>query len=275
MAASRPSRLNTKASKTSRKKPKVCCSPKLYGDRFDSGNELLQRLKKDLSSITNDKADPKSSKFNFTPLNHQIAEITKQRDAAIKKGSALAIELKKIMEKRVDEGEELVRCVQRIVTVSKKPGYIEYPPEKKPELEPIKKITTELENLQREIDNMNIEIEKLRKDERKRQQKQMDALNRHCLRMSDQRTGKAPPKNKTVTSDQQNINTQVTSFKQWFSDYGSPKLKNNVEGQPMLSTFKKSKVRLKNYGIKDDGKPGRTTGCTSLGSTLKRGTLIS
>mmetsp|Transcript_20108 Transcript_20108/g.27935 ORF Transcript_20108/g.27935 Transcript_20108/m.27935 type:complete len:268 (-) Transcript_20108:219-1022(-) len=262
-----------KSNKSSKKFTKTTHSQNLYKDNFDSGPALLNRLKEELSSITQDKVDPMTKSIQTSYLNKQLGEIYKRRQNCVDKERALTQKLKELLRNKVEEADEKVKLVQRIVTVSAQPGYIEYPEEKKQDTEDVQKLTNELENLQREIENMDLEAMKLRKDSKNKQEKYTGDLNRHCQRIHDARTGKTSPKNKTKGSSN-DVNTQVTSFRQWFSDYGKPNLKGSKES-PMLSTFQPSRTRLKNYGIGDNGKQERTTGNTSKGVRLKPGKILS
>eukprot|EP00467_Chlorarachnion_reptans_P014142 CAMPEP_0114528064 /NCGR_PEP_ID=MMETSP0109-20121206/23984_1 /TAXON_ID=29199 /ORGANISM="Chlorarachnion reptans, Strain CCCM449" /LENGTH=207 /DNA_ID=CAMNT_0001710139 /DNA_START=227 /DNA_END=846 /DNA_ORIENTATION=+ len=201
-------------------------------------------------------------------LNRQLGELFKRRQKCQEKEAKVTAELHKLMGKKVEEGEEQVRCVKRIVNISARPGYIEYPAEKPTNMNTVQRLTTELSNVQRELRNLDEEAIKLQREDRKRNQSKIDAMACHVQRLSDARTGKTSPSNKTKGSAN-DINTSVNSFNQWFNDYGKPKLTNEAEAQQFLTTFKKSKARLKNYGIDDAGKKSDTTGFVSSGKELR------
>lgn len=148
----------------------------------DTGDALQARLKAELASITQDQPDPKTKTMKQTQRDQQISQAFKRREQKLKEQSVLAAKLNKVLTKRVAAGESHVREVQRIVTVSRRPGYIDYGEEKKEDLRIVKEITDQIRACEREIESLNKELANTRMTEKNKQKKTIKSMNKYVNR---------------------------------------------------------------------------------------------
>jgi len=107
--ASSANMASPKSNKSSKKFTKTTHSQNLYKDNFDSGPALLNRLKEELSSITQDKVDPMTKSIQTSYLNKQLGEIYKRRQNCVDKERALTQKLKELLRNKVEEADEKVK----------------------------------------------------------------------------------------------------------------------------------------------------------------------
>ncbi|GAB5371844.1 hypothetical protein AAMO2058_001614600 [Amorphochlora amoebiformis] len=185
----------------------------------DSGKDLLQRLRGDLSGIMGAKANSRRKPLQGEDYDKLLAGLNKRREECMKKEFELSRKLQTAMATRLEHVEVSIRKMTKIVAISSRPGLINYPKPNAESFHDIREITKELGSLQAEIKDINAEAERMKKERRLENSRRTEGLDRHLQRIIDKDTGRTSEFKNTEIKSRYLAKTQIRTLREWHAQH--------------------------------------------------------